>query len=158
MIAVLLGMSTPVRPFGTELLTVYSLIYLAVPAILTTGAGLITSTVQGTDHSKEKVALYMRQNHANIVHDLVVGKGPILESWGSAFQLSVKEQERFETILDNSPEQMAMLKSLQGEITPEDAVVFSKGIYSLLEKTAGPERLQKIITAALRKSEKNSVR
>jgi len=124
------------------LATVY-LVTALIPAIAGTIVGVVSgdSFNKKKEKSKEELAKYMKKNHAILVRDVSMGSGPMITEWGSEMGLNKHEQIVFETRLEGSSEQMAMLNSLSGNIDLHDAEVFSQALVDLLVEVIGKDRI-----------------
>lgn len=97
--------------------------------------------------AEKRLVAYMKVNHDNLVHDIANGQGVLIEQWAHELNLSTHELSLVEKRLDASAEQQALLSSLNGEITIEDARAFSENVYQVFAAAVGKEKLDATLEA-----------
>ncbi|MGK0362875.1 MAG: hypothetical protein ACI9U2_005197, partial [Bradymonadia bacterium] len=89
----------------------------------------------------------LRQHHAAVVRDVLLGDGPFLDDWLIALGLSAAERGAFARRLDASREQTVMLESLADDIAGARVVVFAKAFSHVMRDAVGDHRFEAIVTA-----------
>lgn len=118
-------------------------------AIIVLGAsvlGGIALTADSDDGPEKSAELllekFMKRHHPALARDIVLAKGPVLDSIARDLGLNGAEARRFFVALENSTEQTVMLESLAGKIDRERAALFAETMCSVVERALGTERMR----------------
>jgi hypothetical protein len=117
-------------------------------AIIVLGAsvlGGIALTADAADEAKSAELLlerFLKRHHPALARDVVLAKGPVLDSIARDLGLSGAEAKRFFAALDGSAEQTAMLESIAGRIDDQQAQLFAAQMCAVVERALGTERMK----------------
>ena len=117
---------------------------------ITTGVFSYLSISDREEEAEQKLVLYMKKNHASLVRDISMAKGPTITEWGANMDLTPLEQARLENRFEGSMEQISLLESLSGDIDVNDAGTFARALARVMVDVIGEDRmLEKIKQADL---------
>jgi len=144
--ALLLGWSITTSAFG--FMPWYELVITAAGQFtlgVLTGMQINQSNKKKKDQYEKDVAMFMKKNHASLVRDIALGRGPMILEWGANMHMNSSEQAKFENRIEGSMEQMEMLTSLSGTIEIKDAAIFSRALVRVLVDVVGKDHMRDTI-------------
>ncbi|MES0492036.1 MAG: hypothetical protein ABUK01_18730 [Leptospirales bacterium] len=142
-LALILGFSLTTSAFSLYLVVLGAVGGITVG--VTTGVFVGQSTEKKKQNSDQALAKYMQSNHASLVRDISMGRGPMVTEWGANIGLNTAEQQELENRLEGSKEQMEMLKALSDNIEIQDARAFSRSLVTLVINVIGRERTEALL-------------
>ena len=108
-----------------------------------------TTTNMAPENEKKAEALRntLRQHHAALVRDVLVGTGPLLDDWLVSFGLTASECRQFTARLSASKEQTVMLESLDDNVAGARVFAFAKAFSSVLRDAVSAHRFETLLAA-----------
>lgn len=112
--------------------------------------------VRDDDVAKRKagkqVAQYLRAHHSTISRDILLGHGGFLNQMHKDLGLSQQEVRAFGESFNGSIHQTRMLQAMNGQVTPQNAIVWSTELKSAMIQVLGETRVTKMFAQALLKA------